>query len=100
MLVTLQNDLSLFSRGDKVDFYLFDWALYTVVLLGSCWFVLILTSCFVGGKRVNENETLRTVLMAIKTVFQESAIIIIHLLTISEIALYATATFKFILSNQ
>lgn len=98
--MTLQNDLSLFSRGDKVDFYLFDWALYTVVLLGSCWFVVIVTRCLVKGKRINENDSVRTVLMTVRTVFEESAIIVIHLVTISEICLYATATFKFILSDK
>lgn len=70
LLVTLQNDLSLFSRGDKVDYYLFDWAIYTVIFLGACWVVVIIVSCLVKGKRANENDSVRTVLMAVKTVFQ------------------------------
>ena len=50
-------------------------------------------------KCITDNETLKTIFSTGKSIIQESAIVIVHLLTISEISLYSAVTFKFILTN-
>ncbi len=70
LLVTLQGDLSLFSRGDEVQIYLFTWAFYTVIAIGSCWGVVVFVRCIIRAKCVNDNDSAKTIVTVLQTVFQ------------------------------
>jgi len=52
LLVTLQTDMSLFSRGDEFELYLFSWAFYTVIIIVAAWIMIFVTNCILRCKCV------------------------------------------------
>lgn len=100
LLVKLQENMSLFSRGNEFEVYLFSWAIYTVFVIGGMWLAVLGVNLALRCKFVAQSEALRTVVLTAKSLLQESAIIVVHLLTISEVTLYATVSFKYVFDNM
>jgi hypothetical protein len=66
LLATLQEDLSLFSRGNEFEVYLFNWALYTVVVIVGMWLAVLGINLALRCKCLAQSEALRTVLLTAK----------------------------------
>jgi hypothetical protein len=86
-------------RGQPWE-YLWQWALPTLAILVTVWLLGQLLGCLhnqIKHKTSKRSQTCRRVLGMTVGFLKESALILIHLLTINEVALYASASFKIII---
>lgn len=78
--------------------YLSDWAVVTLAAISCVWLLACLVGC--AESRAKKGSACSSALTSLLLFLRESALIIIHLLTVNEMTLYAFASFKIILTTD
>lgn len=84
-------------RGEPWQ-YLCEWALVTVIIIAAVWVLGWLSGCL--AETCKKKVRWFNALSSLRFVFLEALPILIHLLTLNEMALYGFASFKIVASGS